>query len=114
MISFLIYLSLQENWADSVLESALENHSSTTVVLDTTITHEMSWPNADDFWEIMTRSGPWYSRRVQLGDAYMEEAKERFMAAGKYSESGGESKMPLKHRPSARLIILRREITSSL
>ena len=71
----------------------------------------MSWPSANDFWEKMTRAGPWYSRRVQLGDAYMEEAKERFMAAGKYSKT---DEILLKHRPIARLIVLRRQITPNL
>jgi hypothetical protein len=95
-----------------VLEDAL-HLGSAQVLLDTSITHEMSWPSVEDFWERMTRDGPWYSRRVQLGDAYMEEAKRRFISLGKDDERNSE-KMPLKHRPVARLIVLQRQITSCL
>jgi hypothetical protein len=101
-----------ENWGDTVLENALQL-GNTEVILDTTIAHEMTWPSVHDFWERMTRDGPWYSRRVQLGDAYMDEAKKRFLLAGKYSTDGAET-TPLKHRPVARLIVLRRQITPSL
>jgi len=97
-----------------VLEDAL-HLGSTEVILDTSVTHEMSWPNVEDFWERMTRDGPRYSRRVQLGDAYMEEAKGRFMSLGKYDENNSkEMAMPLKHRPTARLIVLQRQITPCL
>jgi hypothetical protein len=88
----------------------------TKIILDKQLIHEMSWPSVDDFWEKMTRSGPWYSRRVQFGDAYMEEAKKRFMAIGKYKndDENFSSAVPLKHRPVARLIVLRRQITPAL
>lgn len=85
------------------------------VILDISITHEMSWPSVEDFWERMTRDGPWYSRRVQFGDAYMEEAKRRFISLGKYDEKNSKGMaMPLKHRPIARLIVLQRQIAPCL
>ncbi|KAG7670491.1 hypothetical protein KSW81_003054 [Nannochloris sp. 'desiccata'] len=91
-----------EDWGSGVLEDVLRL-CSTEVILDTSITHEMSWPSVEDFWERMTRDGPWYSRRVQLGDAYMAEAKKRFMSLGKYDERNSEEMaMPLKHSPVAR------------
>ncbi|KAL4519150.1 hypothetical protein Ndes2526B_g00247 [Nannochloris sp. 'desiccata'] len=103
-----------EDWGSGVLEDVLRL-CSTEVILDTSITHEMSWPSVEDFWERMTRDGPWYSRRVQLGDAYMAEAKKRFMSLGKYDERNSEEMaMPLKHSPVARLIVLRRQITPCL
>jgi hypothetical protein len=97
----------KENWDQTLLDNTLQL-GNIKVILDTHISHEMSWDNPEEFWERMTRDGPWHSRRLQLGDGYMAEAKERFMLAGKYNERRPE---PLIHRPAARLIVLRREST---
>ena len=67
------------------------------------IAHEMAWPSADEFWEVMTRGGPWAARRLKLGDAHMDGLKARWLAAG-----GFDARAPLAHSPCARHITLRR------
>lgn len=80
-----------------------------TVILDELISHEMVWPSVADYWEVMTRGGPWYSRRLELGDEKMEETRQQFMT-GPYADPNA----PLKHSPNARLVVLRRNLMPSL
>lgn len=72
------------------------------VVADAGVTHEMTWPSVDEFWEGMTRAGPWYSRRLQQGDGAMDAARAAFGAPGGGFEDGGA---PVRHAPRARLLV---------
>lgn len=77
------------------------------VVVDRRISHDMNWPSADAFWEIMTRAGPWHARRLQFGDEEMERRKAQFMKDESFPA-------PLHHTPEARMMVIRRLQSHSL
>ena len=77
-----------------------------TVVADAGVTHAMTWPSVNEFWEGMKRAGPWYSRRLQQGDSVMDAARAAFGAPGGGFEDGGA---PVRHAPRARLLVVRRQ-----
>ena len=92
------------DWEAGLLEGAAAAGGGA-VLQDLRIPHDMSWPDAEAFWEAMTRAGPWHARRLQHGDAHMEELRARFLGGGWAAE---RRRRPLRHTPSARLVVLRR------
>jgi ubiquinone/menaquinone biosynthesis C-methylase UbiE len=93
-----------EGWEKHLLDQVVE--SGAEILTDTLIPHTMSWTDAEEFWQVMTESGPWHVRRLKFGDAEMESLKAAFLF--------GDKKEPLVHRPFARLLVLRKPLRSSL
>ncbi len=86
------------DWESSLLSEIYKEGGM--VCEDRLIQHTMVWENVDEFWEIMTRAGPWHARRVQIGEKGMETMKAKYM---KFFESLDTS---LEHAPKARLLVI--------
>jgi hypothetical protein len=54
--------------------------------------------------QVMTEGGPWHARKLQAGEDFMQRVKARWLARYPAEQHGSE----LVHRPSARLVMLRK------
>jgi hypothetical protein len=96
----------QADWEQGIPSAALGQGAE--LLYDQRVAHEMAWPSVDAFWEGMTRAGPWHARRMQRGDAHMEELRQAFM------RGYPDPVTPLVHAPNARLLALRRRPATKL
>jgi SAM-dependent methyltransferase len=85
-------------WDDLVVQKAQELGA--TIVRDEFISHIMKWEDADEFWNGMTRSGPWHAMRLNRGDDFVDSLKDEVCAAF------GDG--PFVHQARARLLVVRR------
>ena len=90
------------SWDDQVLQKANELG---TVVQDRYICHDIQWESVDQFWDAMTRSGPWHAMRLKRGDEFVDGLKDDVCAV-----FGGDG--PVTHQARARLLVLRRTRTN--
>jgi hypothetical protein len=86
------------SWDHQVLQKAKELGQ---VVKDQYISHDIEWESVDQFWNVMTKAGPWHAMRLKRGDEFVDELKDDVCAAF------GDG--PIVHRARARLLILRRQ-----
>lgn len=68
---------------------------------DRFVTHVISWNDPAQFWNGMTRSGPWQAARLKRSDEFVDGLREEFCSAFEPSE-------PLVHSPTARMLAFRR------
>jgi SAM-dependent methyltransferase len=92
-------LAKESNWDDQVLQAAKD--AGATVLKDTYLSHPIEWDNVDQFWNGMTRSGPWHAMRLTRGEDFVDSLKEEFC-------QGFSASKPIVHTARARILVLQR------
>lgn len=95
-----------DGWEMHLLDRVVQ--AGAEIVTDTLTSHCMTWGSAEEFWQVMTKSGPWHVRRLKFGDAQMDVLKASFFSGFT------DTKEPLVHKPFARLLVLKKPLRSSL
>jgi SAM-dependent methyltransferase len=92
-------LAKESNWGDQVIQAAKE--AGATLVKDTYLSHQIEWENIEQFWNGMTRSGPWHATRLTRGEDFVDSIKEEFC-------QGFSASKPIVHTARARMLVLQR------
>lgn len=94
-----------DDWDRDIPAAALR--AGADLLYDTLLSHDISWPSPEACWHVMTCGGPWHARRLQHGDAHMDDLQRRWMRLG-----GFQAGKPLLHAPRARLVVLRKPVAA--
>lgn len=73
------------------------------LVADERPSFAMHWACIQEFWQVMTKAGPWHARSLQMGEDHMSALKQDFLA--EYTNSDTDS---VVHHPRARLIVIQK------
>mmetsp|Transcript_12298 Transcript_12298/g.26070 ORF Transcript_12298/g.26070 Transcript_12298/m.26070 type:complete len:321 (-) Transcript_12298:216-1178(-) len=86
-------------WDGDIAGAAEEAGSD--ILEDTYIVHSMEFANPGQFFDIMSRAGPWHAMRLRRGDEFVNDLGKEFQAMYPVGE-------PLSNRFTARMLVLRR------
>jgi ubiquinone/menaquinone biosynthesis C-methylase UbiE len=87
------------DWEDELVAAA--QRAGAQVLHDETIASEIQWEDPDQFWNAMTRSGPWHRIRLTRGDEFVDGLKREYCSIY-------PTDRPVLHSPSARLLVFRK------
>lgn len=86
-------------WDDRVVSLARKEAH---IVTDEFRVHEMEWSSKDEFWNAMTRAGPWNAARLKRGDEFVDSLQETVCSVFADNDN-------VVHKSRARLLVLRKK-----